>query len=502
MKIILTTLNARYTHSSLALRYLYANLKELKDNTQIVEHTINDNIHEIAEKLLKSNPTFICIGVYIWNSSQVSQLVKIIKKISPDTTIILGGPEVSHLPIRGDFDCVDHIIQGEGELSLYNLLRAKINGNLNENKVILNKLLQLDEIKLPYKYYTDHDIKHRVIYVEASRGCPFTCEFCLSSIDRKVRHFNLSDFLDSLSQLWDRGARNFKFIDRTFNISLQYSLDILDFFLKKSDGFLVHFEVIPENFPVQLREKILQFKPGTLQLEVGIQTLQEDIARNINRSMNMAKIKDNLKFLQEQTHAHLHVDLIIGLPEETLVKFGENLNTLISLTDCEVQLGILKKLSGTTIDRHDIQHSMIYSDEPPYELLQNDNINFLEMQEMKRFARYWDLMFNSGNFKKTVKMLWEDGDVFNGFLHYSRWLYSRSLSTHQISLNRLTEYFYEYLTELKDKESELIRLSLIDDITRQSGRKLPSFLRNGTKEKSIKSVSSNFGKRQKRHIVD
>lgn len=500
MNIVLTTLNARYTHSSLALRYLYANLKEYQEHAEIQEYTINDNIHEIMEKIVKSAPSILCIGVYIWNSTEVSNLVTLIKKILPELIIILGGPEVSHSPIRGNFNAADYIIQGEGDIALYELI-GDINNGLTYDKLIKSeRIINLESICLPYDYYTDHDIQNRVIYVEASRGCPFTCEFCLSSIDKAVRYFNHADFINALERLWERGARNFKFIDRTFNINANKACEILDFFLNKNDNYLVHFEVIPENFPKRIKDKIQHFKPGTIQLEVGIQTLKESVAKRINRSMNMEKIESNLHYLQNETHAHLHVDLIIGLPGETLDDFRDNLNLLCSLTDCEIQLGILKKLSGTTISRHDIEYSMIYSDYPPYELLSNVDISYLELQEMKRFARYWDMTFNSGNFNSAVKMLWPDGDVFNGFLRFTRWIYKTSLSTYQISLNRLAEYLYTFLIE-QGCEMELVKKTIKTDLQTIPGRKIPMFLRDDVSSKTKKKdKSQNFGKRQKRFI--
>jgi len=501
MNIILTTLNARYAHTSIALRYLYANLKEYQRETEILEFTINDNIHEIVEKLLKDSPSVIGIGVYIWNALEVSTIIDIIKKVSPETIVVLGGPEVSHTPYRVDFSKADHIIIGEGENKFYNLIDSIKRGLIIDKSVDNEGVPVLRSLNMPYEFYSDHDIQNRIIYVEASRGCPFKCEFCLSSIDKKVRDFEIEKLLNEFQKLWDRGARNFKFIDRTFNLNIEKSNKILDFFLGKDDGFLVHFEVIPEFFPKSIKDKITEFKPGTIQLEVGIQTLNEDIAYRINRKMDFEKIEENLRFLEEQTDAHLHVDLIIGLPGESLESFADNLNRLGDMTNCEIQLGVLKKLSGTTLDRHDKTYKMIYSDLPPYEILQNSDIPFLKMQEMKRFTRYWDLAFNSGNFKQTIKNLWIDGDIFSGFYKFSTWIYNRSKTTYQISLNRLSEYLFEYLTEVLDFNKTEIADIMVADITKINGRKLPGFLREfATYIPPInKGGNKDIGKRQARH---
>ena len=215
-KIILTTLNSRYTHSSLGLRYLYANLKELQEEAAILEFSINDALQTIAEKLLFHMPDFIGIGVYIWNATEVHELIHILKKIAPQITIILGGPEVSHEPFRVNFDVADFIIQGEGDIAFYELCRNIIDKNPPQSKIIKTSAPKLKELELPYKYYTDDDIKNRYIYVEVSRGCPFECQFCLSSMDERVRAFDLDAVLAEFELLWSRGARNFKFVDRTF----------------------------------------------------------------------------------------------------------------------------------------------------------------------------------------------------------------------------------------------------------------------------------------------
>jgi len=235
--IILTTLNGRYSHSSLALRYLYANLHELQNHTTILEYVINENMQDIAEKILLQNPKIIGIGVYIWNVSNVSELIHIIKKVSPQTIIILGGPEVSYTPFRVNLDVADYIIQGEGEIQFYTLCKNILEENKIEQKIFYPQLLDVSTIELPYKYYTDNDIQNRHIYVEASRGCPYNCEFCLSSIDKKVRYFDVDELINEFEILWQRGARGFKFIDRTFNLNIEVATKLLDFFLAKKEGF-------------------------------------------------------------------------------------------------------------------------------------------------------------------------------------------------------------------------------------------------------------------------
>ncbi len=473
--IILTTLNARYSHSSLGLRYLLANLKELKNEAEILEFVINSSVQTIAEQILEKKPKIIGIAVYIWNAFDIGELVRIIKRVSPQTIVVLGGPEVSFQPLRVNFDMADYIVCGEGEVTFYNLCRELLDGNCTQPRTISSPKVDLESIVLPYDDYTDFDIKNRHIYVENARGCPFECEFCLSSIETRMRYLDINVFLDEIEKLWIRGARNFKFIDRTFNIKISYAKAILNYFLAKQEDYFLHFEVIPDNFPEELRDLIKQFKPGCLQLEVGIQTLNLDVAREIHRNLKIDKIKDNLKFLSQETHAHMHIDLIIGLPSETIESFGKNLNQLYTLSTGEIQVGILKKLSGTTLDRHDKVYGMVYNDSPPYDILKNDLIDFSMMQKMKRFARFWDIVYNSGNFQKTTTLLFEDGKVFENFYDLSIWLYKRSESTYKISLDRMAEFLFEYMLPKHNKE--LLANTILQDVMKVGGRKIPPFLK-------------------------
>lgn len=501
-EIILTTFNARYTHTSIALRYLFANLKELQEKAHIIENVINSSVSDAVETILAYEPKIIGIGAYIWNALEVQEFIAIVKKVSPKTHIILGGPEASHLPHRVDFSKADYIIQGEGDVAFYELCSKLLKGQFPQEKLIKASMVDMNAIELPYAYYTDHDIKNRYCYVEASRGCPFTCEFCLSSADKKVRDINIERFIGELEKLWQRGVRNFKFIDRTFNLSIENATKLLDFFLSHDEEYFVHFEVIPDHFPSSLREKIAQFPPAALQLEVGIQTLDPQISKNIHRRLNIPKIEDNLAFLQQQTHAHLHVDLIVGLPGESLEGFGRNLDTLYSLTQCEIQIGILKKLSGTTLSRHDEIYGMVYSDKPPYDILQNDLISFHTMQKMKRFARFWDMVYNSGNFKKSAALLWKEGKVYDGFYAFSEWLYTQTESTWQISLDRLAQLIFRYLCEVMGHQEEEIKTILIEDIMTVRGRKMPSFLReNYVPNAEQKESTVKLNKRQLKHAT-
>jgi radical SAM superfamily enzyme YgiQ (UPF0313 family) len=454
-------------------------------------------MQSVAEKLLHNSPDIIGLGVYIWNVTLIQELIHIIKKVSPNITIVLGGPEVSYEPFRVNLDDADYIVKGEGDRAFYELCTKIINERKSE-RVVPMTLPNLKEIALPYKYYTDDDIKNRYIYVEISRGCPFECEFCLSSMDEKVRAFDLDAIIEEFEILWERGARNFKFVDRTFNLNMKSANRILDFFLSKEPPYFAHFEVIPDHFPASLREKIQSFPHGALQLEIGIQTLNLEIANNISRQLKLDKIQDNISFLENETTAHIHLDLIVGLPGESLESFGANLDKLMSMSSCEIQIGILKKLSGTHIKRHDIEFKMVYSDIPPYDILSNSELSFNDIQVMKRFARFWDLTYNSGNFKKSLPLLWGKESVYENFYAFGLWMYEITDSTWKISLQRLGELLFTYLTEVKKLDAQSVADDMLVDMMKLKGRAIPAYLKPYADSfvSNAKSGTSGFNKRQ------
>jgi len=333
---------------------------------------------------------------------------------------------------------------------------------------------------MPYEFYGENDIAHRVVYVEASRGCPFTCEFCLSSLDIPVRQVPIEPFLRSMQLLLDRGVRQFKFVDRTFNLNVNTSKTILEFFLERHrPGNFYHFEMIPDRLPESLRETIARFPVGSLQFEVGIQTFNPDVGALIKRRQNYEKLEDNFRFLRNQAGVHIHADLIVGLPGETLESFADGFDRLIKLGPQEIQVGILKRLRGTPIVRHDAEWQMVYNPNPPYELLQNRTLDFATMQRMRRFSKYWDLVGNSGNFKESCTFLWSGAETspFNAFLKFSDWLYAQIGRTDSIALARLMELFFDYITTHVGIPAFAAAKAISGDFQRAGRKDIPEFLR-------------------------
>ncbi|WP_297576317.1 B12-binding domain-containing radical SAM protein [uncultured Deefgea sp.] len=444
MTIILSTLNARYTHASLGLRYLQANMGDLQSQTEIMEFVIGGKTTEFAERLLAKNPQIIGFGVYIWNVEETARLVALIKRVAPQVKIILGGPEVSYETTeQAIVKDADFVVTGWGEVTLPDLCRQILHGPQPLMKIHVGVQAKLDDLQLPYSLYTDDDIKNRTLYVEASRGCPFKCEFCLSALDKTAWPFELERFLAEMETLYQRGARLFKFVDRTFNLNIKTSLRIMQFFLDKiaahpNDPVFAHFEVVPDHLPEALKAGIMQFPAGSLQFEIGIQSFNPAVQTLVSRKQNNEKAAENIRWLVENSHAHMHVDLIAGLPGETVESFGVGFDQLYALKPHEIQFGILKRLRGTPIIRHTAEFAMVYDPFPPYTILANRDIDFTTMQRLVRFARYWDLVANSGRFANTLPALLGDAPFAN-FMAFADWLYASTDATHRIALDRLAK---------------------------------------------------------------
>jgi radical SAM superfamily enzyme YgiQ (UPF0313 family) len=482
-QIVLATLNAKYIHASLGLRYLAANMArhggaELAAQTVLREFVIQQKPADVVEQLLALSPRIIGLGVYIWNVEQTTQIVRLLKAVRPNIYVVLGGPEVSH-EVEAQEICqlADHVITGWGDVSFPKLCRALLHGPKPLMKVIAGEQPPLDEIDMPYAHYSDEDLQQRLLYVEASRGCPFKCEFCLSALDKTAWPFDLDAFMTHMAQLYERGARNFKFVDRTFNLKIDNSVRILQFFLDRmSPQLFVHFEVVPDVLPDRLKTLIAQFPAGSLQFEVGIQSFSTEVQQRISRKQDNDKTADNLRWLLTQSQAHLHTDLIFGLPGETLDSFAAGFDRLHALQPHEIQFGILKRLRGTPIARHTDEFAMVYDPQTPYTILQNSTIDFETMQRIQRFARYWDVVANSGRFTRSVPLLLAGESAFFNFLQFSDWLWAKTGKTHEFALERLVDLLFTHLTQVRALGEAEVRSALLADYRASGARSQPQCL--------------------------
>jgi len=491
--IVLATLNAKFIHASLGLRCLLANMDRhggagLRAQTALREFVIQQRPTQIVEDLLALKPRVIGLGVYIWNVVETTQVVRLLKALRPDIKLVLGGPEVSHETESQEIcQLADHVVTGWGDVSFPKLCRALLDGPQPLMKVIAGEQPPLDALAYPYKEYTDDDIAKRLLYVEASRGCPFKCEFCLSSLDKTAWAFDLVAFMAEMDALYVRGARNFKFVDRTFNLKIDFSVRILQFFLDRMQvtggvpDLFVHFEVVPDSLPDRLKELIVQFPAGSLQFEVGVQSFNPEVQQRISRKQDNTKTADNLRWLVTQSQAHVHADLIFGLPGETLDSFAAGFDRLYALRPHEIQFGILKRLRGTPITRHTADYAMVYDPQTPYTILQNSTIDFATLQRIQRFARYWDMVANSGRFLRARTLLLEGSEAlpvaaFDAFLNFSDWLWATTGKTHEFAYEKLVDLLFAYLSAERCLPPALVRDALLADYQASGARGKPACL--------------------------
>lgn len=507
--IVLATMNARYPHPAFGLRYLMANLGALAERAALLEFDIKQTPGEVVDAILQQRPRIAGLGIYIWNVTLMTRVVAALKERDPRIVIVLGGPEVSHEQDEQEICArADYVICGEGDLAFAALCAEILAGRAPAGKIIAPAPPDTNHIALPYQLYTDEDIRNRIIYVEASRGCPFTCAFCLSSLDKHLNRFPLDSLLPALHTLLDRGVRAFKFVDRTFNLSVPFSQPILEFFLARyQPGLFLHFEMIPDRLPGALKDLLKQFPPGALQFEVGIQTFHEGVAALISRRQDYVRTEENLRWLRRETGAHIHADLIIGLPGEDLASIGRGFDRLLALDPQEIQVNLLKRLRGVPLIRHAEAYQLVFSKTPPYEILSTSLIDRATMQALARFARFWNLFGNSGRFIESLPLLWtRDASAFNELWNFFAWFYKRERATHQLPLDRLVESLWIYLLEVKQQPPGTVAPRLARDYVRGASRDLPKFLRPHAPELALRNRSAPPRparlQRQHRHAAD
>jgi radical SAM superfamily enzyme YgiQ (UPF0313 family) len=448
--IVLATINAKWIHPSLALRLLKANLGSLETHCTILEFALRQPLKEKIAPIIAEQPRIIGLSVSIWNHLATLELLKALEAKWKNGTqkpfVVLGGPEVSWLPDDAEiFRCADYVIRGEGEESFRSLCfellgESHIAGEAKTAKTIFlgkgDAIINVNEISSPYRLYTDEDLARKLIYVEASRGCPFNCEFCSGSSRnqmQKVREFPLEPFLADMETLVKKGGKTFKFLDRTFNLDIDRAQRIIEFFLDHINDrpFCVHFEMVPSRFPESLKELLCRFPTGTLRLELGIQTFNIQTRALLQISGDIEEELKTLEFLREKTNAILHVDLIAGLPGEGLASFKSGYDRLWQVLSkqgedktpgglFEIQLGILKCLPGTPIARHNEAFKMKYSAAPPYEVIETGALSAAELDKIKNFARFWELIVNRASFSALISALLPAGKpVFDRFMDLS-----------------------------------------------------------------------------------
>lgn len=421
MDIMLTTLNSKFIHSNLAIRYLAKYVQDIKD-IKIREFTINQNTDFITSEIFKEDPDYIGFSVYIWNLWETLEICKILKIVKPDIKIILGGPEVSFdtLNIMEEYSYIDFIVIGEGEETFREIVSNIVKENndfSNINGLVFRKkdkairtsprplIKELNKIPSPYDNI-GNEFKNKIIYYESSRGCPFNCEFCLSATLKGVRYFDIERVKRDLNNLIDGKVRQVKFVDRTFNANKRYAMEIMDFIMEKDPKDInFHFEVTAHLLDEEMLSFLEKAKEGLFQFEIGVQSTNPKTIDAINRITDFQKLSEVSKRIKSYRNIHQHLDLIAGLPYEDYNSFENSFNDVYELKPEKIQLGFLKLLKGSGLRLNEEQYGYKYLDKPPYEIIENKYIPYKDIIRLKNLENLVENYYNEGSFVNTLEFI-------------------------------------------------------------------------------------------------
>ncbi len=492
MKIILSTLNSKFIHSCLAIRYLQGYVEDLI-HIDIKEYTINQSIDFITSDLYKENPDIIGFSTYIWNLTETLKICKILKIVNPKLKIILGGPEVSFdgEKILEDNPFIDFIIYGEGEETFREFIESliKSNGDYKNiqgliysqgNKIIKNPprplIKDLNIIPSPYKNI-GNEFENKIVYFESSRGCPFNCEFCLSSTIKGVRYFGIDRVKEELNNLIEGKVKQVKFVDRTFNANKNYAMEIMNFIIDKNPKNMnFHFEVTAHLLDREMLDFLSGVKEGLFQFEVGVQSTNLDTIEAIGRTTDFEKLRSITKEIKSYKNIHQHLDLIAGLPYEGYDSFRESFNDVYEIKPEKIQLGFLKLLKGSGLRKDEVKYGIKYLDEPPYEILENDFIKYKDIIKLKAIEDLVERYYNEGYFEHSLEYIIENyyNSPFDFYEDFSGFWECKDYHKVSNSRNRLYEILMEFY---KCKEfdnlmvfNELLRYDFLHNI---KGAKTP-----------------------------
>ena len=455
MKIILTAINAKYIHSNLAVYSLRAYAKPYKDEIEIAEYTINQQLDDILMDLYKKQPDVLCFSCYIWNLNYVEDLIREIKKIFPELPIWVGGPEVSYdsRAVLKRLPEVTGVMFGEGEETFLELLRyyhgegealteiAGIAYRDEEGQVCQNPWRKtIDLSTVPFVYQDMADFKNKIIYYESSRGCPFSCSYCLSSVDKCLRFRDLELVKQELQFFIDEKVPQVKFVDRTFNCKHQHAMAIWTYIMEHDKGITnFHFEVAADLLNEEEISLIEKMRPGLIQLEIGVQSTNTETIREIRRTMKFEEVARIVKRINEKGNVHQHLDLIAGLPYEDLQSFQKSFDDVYALHPEQLQLGFLKVLKGSYMEEMKEAYGLVYKSKPPYEVLYTNWLSYEDVLVLKLVEEMVEVYYNSGQFAYTLKHLEKEYDSpFELFLELGRHYEKHAL--HLMSHSRITRY--------------------------------------------------------------
>lgn len=505
MNILLTAINAKYIHSNLAVYSLKAYAKEFEEQIQLAEYTINHRTDYILQQLYKKKPDVVCFSCYIWNFRYVQELITELHKLMPHLPIWVGGPEVSYEPkaFLKDYPMVEGVMVGEGEETFLELCRyyvsrwkkpestvsclseavsladsleqegkalEKIPGLVFRNSVgsIIRspkrKVLDMDSLLFCYGHL--ENFQNRIIYYETSRGCPFSCSYCLSSIEKNLRFRSFSLVEQELQFFLDHEVPQVKFVDRTFNCNHKHAMEIWKYLKEHDNGITnFHFEISADLLTEEEIALIASMRPGLIQLEIGVQSTHEPTIREIHRTMNLSKLEKVVRKVQQAQNVHQHLDLIAGLPMEDFPTFAASFGQIYRLKPQQLQLGFLKVLKGSYLYENRADYGLVYQEYPPYEVMATNWLSYEDILKIKLAEEMLEVYYNSGQFELTMKVLeLTEANPFFLFWKLGEFYEDGGLLSMSHSRIRRCEILLEYIEKTDGEHLEIYKQTLTFDL--------------------------------------
>ena len=492
MKILLAACNAKYIHSNLAVYDLKAYSSDYDEHVILREYTINQPKDEILKDIYSSGADVVCFSCYIWNISFVRELIRDLVKILPKTAFWAGGPEVSYDAEKflTEMPEMTGVMVGEGEKTFHDLLEFYIDGkdSLEEisgiayrtgDKIIHNGWRELMDLSaIPFVYEHLEKFENRIIYYESSRGCPFSCSYCLSSIDKKLRFRDLELVKKELQFFLDHRVPQVKFADRTFNCKHEHAMTIWKYILEHDNGVTnFHFEISADLLREEEMELMSQMRPGLIQLEIGVQSTNPETIRAIHRHMDLKKLEHCVNRVHSFRNIHQHLDLIAGLPYEDYDIFHQSFNDVYQMKPDQLQLGFLKVLKGSLMQKEAEVYGIVYKEKEPYEVLSTNWLTYGEVLKLKMVESMVEVYYNIGQFWHTLEYLVPlEKDAFTFYEKLGSFYEKKGYSEISHSRMRRYEILLEYLKEETDVPAEVAAQKMLYDLyLREKLKKRPAF---------------------------
>ncbi len=492
MKILLAACNAKYIHSNLAVYDLKAYSSDYDEHVILREYTINQPKDEILKDIYSSGADVVCFSCYIWNVSFVRELIRDLVKILPKTAFWAGGPEVSYDAEKflTEMPEMTGVMVGEGEKTFHDLLEFYIDGkdSLEEisgiayrsgDKIIHNGWRELMDLSaIPFVYEHLEKFENRIIYYESSRGCPFSCSYCLSSIDKKLRFRDLELVKKELQFFLDHRVPQVKFVDRTFNCKHEHAMTIWKYILEHDNGVTnFHFEISADLLREEEMELMSQMRPGLIQLEIGVQSTNPETIRAIHRHMDLKKLEHCVNRVHSFRNIHQHLDLIAGLPYEDYDTFHQSFNDVYQMKPDQLQLGFLKVLKGSLMQKEAEGYGIVHKEKEPYEVLSTNWLTYGEVLKLKMVESMVEVYYNSGQFWHTLEYLVPlEKDAFTFYEKLGSFYEKKGYSEISHSRMRRYEILLEYLKEETDVPAEVAAQKMLYDLyLREKLKKRPAF---------------------------